>query len=337
MKLESAVDGARCKRSLIMKIGSAVLGVHIAVLCAFSLTQGCLTSGSDSPSTGARHKGPFMHKPDGKSPVAVVSNDPGMTDFGPGIDDGTPIYTPIPIDTVDIEPNPNALPPVSATATESYIVRSGDTLSQLAVDFDTTTAELVRINNLANPDVLYVGQELRVPAGRRAPSSTGGPTSSTPTVKKGGTYVIQKGDTLSQIALAAGVSIDALRQLNNIQGDRIIAGETLSIPEGGTIPPTRTQSQSPSTSTPPSQSTPPSSSGPALDVPAIASPDEGTAPEGTAPSVIEFETHTMYPGETLDEVAREYGITKAEIMRLNGITDESQIRERQSIRIPIAE
>ena len=68
-------------------------------------------------------------------------------------------------------------------------------------------------------------------------------------MKKGGTYVIQKGDTLSGIAVAAGVSLNDLRSLNNIQGDRIIAGESISIPSGGKVP-TNTQKSSAKKSAP---------------------------------------------------------------------------------------
>lgn len=319
-----------------MKIGSAVVGVHVAVLCAFSLTQGCLTTGSDSPGRGARHKGPFQHAHKGKDAVVMGAQSEAI-DYGTGLE-GQPVYTSEPIDITPIEPAPTYIAP--SVATETYIVRKGDTLSQLAVDFDTTTAELVRLNGLSNPDVLYVGQELRVPAGRRGSAAAAASSKSAPAVKKGGSYVIQKGDTLSEIALAAGVSIDSLRKLNNIQGDKIMAGETLSIPEGGKIPPTKTQKSTTTTSAPKTESKPkveePAAAAPAIA--GIAAAEETAAPEGTAPASFDvIEERIYYPGESLDDIAREYGVSKAEIMRLNGITDETQIKDGQRLRIPIAE
>ena len=316
-----------------MKIGSAVLAVHVAVLCAFSLTQGCITTESKRASQGAQHKGPFKHVHKGKDASAVAVPVEPMMDYNENLDDSS-LYAVEPIDVAPIAtPAPR---PSSTTATETYIVRKGDTLSQLAVDFDTTTAELVRINGLANPDVLYVGQELRVPAGRggsvKASSSAG---SSKPAVKKGGTYTIQKGDTLSEIALSAGVSIDALRQLNNIQGDMIRAGDTIDIPAGGKVP-AKTQKTEPKKAEP--------KEAPAPEATELAVPDmapattEAAAPEGTSPdSLVVIEERIYYPGESLDDIAREYGVTKAEIMRLNGITDETQIKDGQRLRIPIAE
>jgi LysM repeat protein len=54
-------------------------------------------------------------------------------------------------------------------------------------------------------------------------------------------------------------------------------------------------------------------------------------------SVDMIEEYVFYPGDSLDEIAQKYGVSKAEIMRLNNITDETQIENGQRLRIPIAE
>ena len=46
---------------------------------------------------------------------------------------------------------------------QTYVVRSGDTLSQIANRFDTTVPALVQANDIADPDVIDVGQELTIP------------------------------------------------------------------------------------------------------------------------------------------------------------------------------
>ncbi len=46
---------------------------------------------------------------------------------------------------------------------DTYIVQNGDSLLSIAVAFGTTTEALISANNLSNPDVLYVGQVLKVP------------------------------------------------------------------------------------------------------------------------------------------------------------------------------
>lgn len=48
-------------------------------------------------------------------------------------------------------------------ATDTYVVRRGDTLYSIARRFGTTVAELVHLNNLSNPNLIFVGQELHIP------------------------------------------------------------------------------------------------------------------------------------------------------------------------------
>jgi len=45
----------------------------------------------------------------------------------------------------------------------TYVVESGDTLSAIADRFDTTVRAIVRANDIADPDVIDVGQELTIP------------------------------------------------------------------------------------------------------------------------------------------------------------------------------
>jgi LysM repeat protein len=47
-------------------------------------------------------------------------------------------------------------------AESTYVVKEGDTLSQIAEDAGTTVDELVALNGIANPDVIQAGQELKL-------------------------------------------------------------------------------------------------------------------------------------------------------------------------------
>ena len=44
----------------------------------------------------------------------------------------------------------------------NYTVESGDTLSRIAARYNTTVSELVRLHDITNPDLIYVGEVLRV-------------------------------------------------------------------------------------------------------------------------------------------------------------------------------
>lgn len=49
--------------------------------------------------------------------------------------------------------------------------------------------------------------------------------------RRGGTYQVKPGDSLEKIAKAHRVSVQALRELNQLQSDRIVPGQSLRIPE----------------------------------------------------------------------------------------------------------
>ena len=100
----------------------------------------------------------------------------------------------------------------------TYTVQRGDTLSEIARRFGTTVSAIVATNNIANPNLIFPGQVLRIPVG-------GGETGETIS------YTVQRGDTLSEIALRHGTTVSELVRLNNISNPNLIyAGQKLLIP-----------------------------------------------------------------------------------------------------------
>ncbi|MCB9451849.1 MAG: LysM peptidoglycan-binding domain-containing protein [Anaerolineaceae bacterium] len=65
--------------------------------------------------------------------------------------------TPIPVTPATLAPTP--VPPPTVT----YTVRPGDTLFRIAINNRTTVSQLVALNSIANSNVIYVGQTLRLP------------------------------------------------------------------------------------------------------------------------------------------------------------------------------
>ncbi|MHB0938265.1 MAG: NlpC/P60 family protein [Armatimonadota bacterium] len=51
----------------------------------------------------------------------------------------------------------------TALADATYTVKSGDTVSKLAIRFNIPVEDLISRNNLKNPDLIYVGQQLKLP------------------------------------------------------------------------------------------------------------------------------------------------------------------------------
>lgn len=112
-----------------------------------------------------------------------------------------------------------------AGGTTSIIIRRGDTLSQLAIEYNTTVRRLVELNNIANPNLIFAGQSLIVPSGETISDSDGSSTSGQ-TI-----YIVQRGDTLNQIANEFGTTAVAIAKENNIRNINLIfVGQRLIIP-----------------------------------------------------------------------------------------------------------
>jgi LysM repeat protein len=54
-------------------------------------------------------------------------------------------------------------PPPPPTGTVTYVVQPGDTLSRIARQYATTVQAIAQANNIANPNLIYVGQVLVIP------------------------------------------------------------------------------------------------------------------------------------------------------------------------------
>ena len=126
----------------------------------------------------------------------------------------------------------------TAFADTSYTVQPGDTLYAIAGRFGTTVQAIVAANNIANPNIIHVGQVLTIPGEGGSPGPT--PTPPPPGGGGGGTYTVAPGDTLSAIARRFGTTWQEIAALNNISNPNIIhVGQVLQIPggSGGTPPP----------------------------------------------------------------------------------------------------
>lgn len=115
-------------------------------------------------------------------------------------------------------------------------VRAGETLGVIARQHDITAQALAAANRLSNPDMIQVGQKLTVPAAGQAQAKSAGTGSKAPK-PPARTYVVQNGDTLSQIAKALGLPMASLASANGLTNpDRIRVGMTLKVPGYATGP-----------------------------------------------------------------------------------------------------
>ena len=111
--------------------------------------------------------------------------------------------------TADIDNQPGS------TAISTYVVQSGDTLSEIAVMFDVSVNTIVWANSLGTHPVIQPGETLVI-----LPVS-------------GINYTVKKGDTLASIVKKYGGDVTEVMEYNGLSTDASIAiGDTIMIPDG---------------------------------------------------------------------------------------------------------
>ena len=170
------------------------------------------------------------------------------------------------------------------TTTGNVTVASGDTLWKIANANGLSVAELKALNNLTS-DVIVPGQTLLLKQTTTTPSVTQPTTPTTPSTAS--TITVASGDTLWKIANANGLSVSALKTLNNLTSDVIVPGQVLTLKSTTVTAPTVTQP----TTTAPTTST-------------------------TASTI------TVATGDTLWKIANANGLTVTELKTLNNLSSD---------------
>ena len=94
-----------------------------------------------------------------------------------------------------------------------YIVKSGDTLYQIAKNNNTTVDALKKLNNLSS-NTLTIGQTLLIPLPK----------------EEYFIYTVVKGDSLYQIARKNNTTVDEIKKLNDLTTNTLTIGQELKIP-----------------------------------------------------------------------------------------------------------
>lgn len=175
----------------------------------------------------------------------------------------------------------------------SYTVKSGDTLSGIASQYNTTVNQIVSLNQLSNPNLIYVGQVLKLKNSQTTNSSSSSSSTATTTA---GTYTVKAGDTLSAIASRYSTSSSTLASLNSLSNPNLIyVGQVLKV-SSNTSTSSSTSSSANSTVT-------------------------------TAAS------YTVKAGDTLSAIAAKYGTTYQALASTNSISNPNDIYVGQVIKV----
>lgn len=229
-----------------------------------------------------------------------------------------------------LPPTPEPMPTLTATPTASalpatHTVAAGETLSGIARRYDLTTAALMSLNDLVDPDAIRAGEVLQLTVPEPAeltvieavetptaaseamtavaeapeagpPATTPLPTpeitrSGNPIASLNRTYTVRPGDSLALIALRLGLDLDALVHLNGFAdaAPALNAGRTLLLPAVG---------------------------------------DDLRTVSGA-------EAYVVKPGESLGQIAAAFGLTVGDILAANRLADPNAIYPGERLLIPV--
>lgn len=189
-----------------------------------------------------------------------------------------------------------------------YQIRPGDTLSEIALTHGTSVASILALNPELNPNLLLVGKEIYIP-GASNPSVNGRNDQPEPSLNAGirtpdraptamqtTRYTVEPGDSWSEIAQTAGISLQTLRAYNSDANfPSLHPGDVLNVP----VPDYRAPAR-----------------------------DPAEVVDGLT------EQYTVRAGDNASFIAQTYGITVSELSQLNGGANLSTIYVGQTLTVP---
>ena len=181
------------------------------------------------------------------------------------------------------------------SAQATYVVKKGDTPGEIAEKLGVKTKDLISLNNL-NSKSLQIGQELKVPGAGTETTAKKAEAKSSGIPNE---YTVKKGDSLYVISKRYKISINEIKQKNNLRGDTLRVGQKIVL-GAQAIEPTQVASEKPAEN---------------LETP---------RPTGK---------YTVKKGDTIGGVALKFGVSQKELKRENGLRTNN-IRIGQVLRVP---
>lgn len=304
-------------------VAGLIIGVHAVVIGSVVMTQGCTSTRRGEDSTI-----PAMVEP---APAPILPPSSAIL--------AQPTYQPVAF--------PQILPPVqpapmktSVGAENVYVVKTGDSLSKIAVSHGVNSRELAELNQIVDANKIRIGQKLILPDySKPSQSQPAEKAAAKPSAKKtsasGSSYVVKAGDALSKIAALHGVKTKDLMAANNLtDANKIRVGQKLEIP--GAKAAEKAEPAKKEEKSMDQKKTEKSSAEPAI------APLPAPVPEAAAtmaPPMFEESQeamldYTVQDGDTAEGIARLFVVRKDDILRVNGIAAGSDVKAGQKIKIP---
>jgi len=203
---------------------------------------------------------------------------------------------------------------LSAADYAMHIVKKGDTLWSIARQYNLSLDLILATNNIANSELISIGQEMKIPSHKNAVAETNivnqavvnendsnnsnssisnninPPEKAEPIV-----YTVKAGDNLWNISRKYGVSVEVIIDVNNLRDkDLLSLGQKLEIPAiGGGV---------------------------------------SNSKQKQEPTII---TYTVVKGDTLWSISRRYDVKMNTIISTNNLKEISRLSIGQKLKLPI--
>ena len=207
-----------------------IMAIHV-VLFGGLLIQGC------KPETKLRDSAAIeptnaIPQPD---PNAFITNNPPIVDATP-VAPLTYAATNPPITAPPVTTVAPSTPLESQAGTKEYKIAKNDTFAKIGKDHGVTAAAIAKANPGVLSTKLKVGQTIQIPAAGLTPAIAaplaGGvePTAAAMETAAPTVYTVKPNDNLTKVAKAHGITVKAVRALNNLKTDRLSVGQKLKLP-----------------------------------------------------------------------------------------------------------
>lgn len=139
-----------------------------------------------------------------------------------------PEATPVATEAAEPTKAPEPTVPPAAGEERTHVVQVGENLYRISLNYGLDYRDVMAYNGITNPNMIYVGQEIKIPPSGGAPSPDPVPPSSG---GSGKTHVVQPGENLFRIAMQYNMMYTTLAAANNLSYPyTIYTGQVLIIP-----------------------------------------------------------------------------------------------------------
>jgi len=231
-----------------------------------------------------------------------------VTVFSAGRGDGTARAAAAPQQSAAAVAAPASPPaPIAVPAAGlDYVIQPGDTLLGIALRHGMDWTVVAEVNGLGEHSLLQIGQTVHIPGSGEASAA---PAAGGLAARSGKPYTVQAGETLFSIAARNGLTWQELAAFNGM-GER----DVLQIEQVIQLPV-------------------------AEPAEAEAEPERADAPVAAAAATTtdttatEPQTYTLREGDTIFGVALAHGVDWLDVLKLNGLSEESLVQPGQQIRL----